>query len=77
MRNAWLSGCNQRLALLSRLDVSLAHLDPREVLARGYSIVYDGEGHIVRDSHALELNDAITVSLHAGRAEAQITSVQH
>ncbi|GHU30870.1 exodeoxyribonuclease 7 large subunit [Betaproteobacteria bacterium] len=77
MRNAWLSGRNRRLALLSRLDASLAHLDPREVLARGYSIVYDGEGHIVRDSHALELNDAITVSLHAGRAEAQITSVQH
>jgi exodeoxyribonuclease VII large subunit len=77
MRNVCLAEHNRRLALLSRLDASLAHLDPRKVLARGYSIVYDVEGHIVKDSHALEPNDAITVSFHAGRAEAQITSVQH
>jgi exodeoxyribonuclease VII large subunit len=77
MRNVWLADHNRRMALLSRLDASLAHLDPREVLARGYSIVRDAEGHIIKNSQALEPNDVIIVSFHAGRAEAQITSAQH
>ena len=77
MRNAWLADRNRRTALLARLDAGLAHLDPRGVLARGYSIVRDAEGRIVRDSRALEPNDAVTVSFHAGQAEARITSVRH
>ena len=52
-------------------------LDPREVMARGYSIVRDAEGRIVRDSRALEPNHAVTVSFHSGEAEARITSVRH
>jgi exodeoxyribonuclease VII large subunit len=75
MRNAWLSDHGRKMALLSRLDVSLAHLNPHEVMARGYSVVRDAEGRIVRDSRMLELNDAVTVSFHAGRAEAQITRI--
>jgi exodeoxyribonuclease VII large subunit len=77
LRKAWLAGHERKMAQLSRLETSLAHLDPREVLARGYSIVRDAEGRIVRDSRALEPNDAVAVSFHAGRAEARITSVQH
>ncbi|MDR3220912.1 MAG: exodeoxyribonuclease VII large subunit [Candidatus Accumulibacter sp.] len=76
MRHAWLAGHDRRTALLSRFDASLAHLDPREVMARGYSLVRDAEGRIVRDSRTLEPNDAVTVSFHAGRAEARITEVQ-
>ena len=77
MRNAWLANRNQQLAHISRLDGSLSHLNPQEVLARGYSIVTDASGNILRNSSALEPNDHITVSFHAGRAEAMITSVQH
>ena len=77
MHNAWLADRNRRTALLARLDAGLAHLDPRGVLARGYSIVRDAEGRIVRDSGALEPNDDVTVSFHAGQAEARITSVRH
>jgi exodeoxyribonuclease VII large subunit len=77
MRNAWLVGHSRKTASLLRLEDSLAHLDPRKVLARGYSIVRDAEGRIIRDRRALEPNDAVTVSFRAGRAEARITSVQH
>jgi exodeoxyribonuclease VII large subunit len=77
MRGAWLAGRDRKTASLSRLEAGLAHLDPRRVLARGYSIVRDDQGRIVRDSRTLEPNDAVTVSFNAGRAEARITSVRH
>lgn len=77
LRNAWLAAHNQRSTRLSHLDAGLAHLNPKEVLARGYSIVTDAEGNIIRSSRTLEPNDPITVCFHAGSAEALITSVQH
>ena len=77
LRNAWFSAHGQRLARLSYLNASLDHLNPTNVLARGYSIVTDASGTILDSSRTLEPNDVITVSFHAGRAEALITSVQH
>lgn len=76
MHNAWFAAHGQRGAQLSRLDASLVHLNPISVLARGYSIVTDASGTILRSSSTLEPNDRITVSFHAGRAEAVITSAQ-
>ncbi|MDR2613900.1 MAG: exodeoxyribonuclease VII large subunit [Candidatus Accumulibacter sp.] len=75
MRNAWRAGHERQSARLARLEASLAHLDPRKVMARGYSVVRDTEGRIVRDGRTLEPNDAITVSFHTGRAEAKITRI--
>ena len=66
-----------RAAELTRLDATLAQLNPHAVLARGYSIVSDQAGNIVRDSATLEPNDGITVCFHAGRANATVTSISH
>ena len=77
MHSAWQFAQSQRSGHLARIAASLGHLDPRAILARGYSIVTDESGNILSDSRALEPNDLITVSFHAGRAEAMITSVQH
>ncbi|MBL8412903.1 MAG: exodeoxyribonuclease VII large subunit [Propionivibrio sp.] len=60
---------------LLRLAASLNHLNPDAVLERGYSIVTDAAGGILRDSRSLEPNDRIAVSFHVGRAEATVTSV--
>ncbi|MDR1936580.1 MAG: exodeoxyribonuclease VII large subunit [Candidatus Accumulibacter sp.] len=76
MRHAWGVGRDRKTALFSRLEASLAHLDPRKVMARGYSLVYDAEGRVVRNSQTLEPNDSVTVSFHTGQAKAQITLVQ-
>ena len=71
----------QRLALcaglLSRLSTSLDLLNPQSVLLRGYSIVTDPRGNIVRDSHALEPNDRLLVSFGSGHAEARVLSTRH
>ncbi len=59
---------------LARLAASLTHLNPEAVLARGYSIVTDDAGRILRDSSSLEPNDRIAVCFHSGHAEARVTS---
>ena len=60
---------------LSRLASSLEHLNPNAVLDRGYSIVTNSTGAILRNAAALEPNDRITVFFRTGRADATVTSV--
>lgn len=69
------NGLGARTARLAQLADALAHLNPDAVLTRGYSIVMDAAGAIVRDSAALEPNDGIAVFFHRGRATATVTSV--
>ena len=74
---AWQQRQSHRAAALTRLSDSLEHLNPQNVLGRGYSIVSDGQGSIVRDSRTLEPNDVLLVSFHSGHAQAQVTSTRH
>jgi exodeoxyribonuclease VII large subunit len=76
LRGAWQRTMHGRTGDLERLAASLAHLNPDAVLARGYSIVTNEAGVIVRDAGSLEPNDTIAVSFHRGRALATVASVQ-
>lgn len=60
---------------LTRLAASLAHLNPNAVLDRGYSIVTNDAGLILRNADSLEPNDRIAVCFASGRANATVTSV--
>lgn len=77
IRNAWQQHQTANTNQLARLSANLMLLNPTAVLARGYSIVTDEAGHIVRNSHSLEPNSLIGVSLHSGRLEARINNVIH
>ena len=74
MAGAWQRTLHQQSAELARLAASLTQLNPDAVLARGYSMVTDDAGRIVRDSSTLEPNDRIAVLFHTGRANATVTS---
>jgi exodeoxyribonuclease VII large subunit len=52
-----------------RLAASLDALSPLKVLSRGYSIVMDGEGHVIKDAAALDPGDRIGVTLEKGRLQ--------
>ena len=75
LQGEWQKNLASRNGDLARIAASLTHLNPSAVLARGYSIVTDDSGNIVRDSLTLEPNDRINVSFHVGRAQATISSV--
>jgi exodeoxyribonuclease VII large subunit len=75
LHSAWQKTLHEKSADLARLTASLTHLNPDAVLARGFSVVTDEQGKIVRDSKLLEPNSRITVHLHRGRLDATVTSV--
>ena len=75
MHSEWQKALDARYGNLTRLASSLSHLNPDAVLARGYSIVTNEKGKILRDSRFLEPNDRITVSFYRGRADAMVTTV--
>lgn len=77
LRGEWQNTLRIKQNRLDQLAAGLDHLNPGSVLARGYSIVTDAAGAIVRDSRTLEPNDPISVCFHSGRADATVTSVTH
>lgn len=59
-----------------RLEVltgQLGQLGPLAILERGYAIVFDAEGKIVKSAAAVKVGEAIDVQLHRGRLRAQVT----
>lgn len=62
----------RRRSRLDALAQHLAHLDPRGVLARGYSITRNAAGEIVRDARMLAPGDGIHVELHQGSVDATV-----
>jgi exodeoxyribonuclease VII large subunit len=70
---------NRLTSLAARLDAlgsHLNHLNPQAVLERGYSIVRDAKGRIVRDSQDLKVGSEIEVTLAHGGVGAQVTKRQ-
>lgn len=54
------------------LAVQLELLAPQAVLARGYSITRDRQGHIVRSIDGLAQGDALEIQLHDGRVNTRV-----
>jgi exodeoxyribonuclease VII large subunit len=50
----------------------LSHLDPQQVLARGYSMVRDERGAIVMDSAVLPLGERLDIAFAQGWARAEV-----
>jgi len=50
----------------------LQHLDPQQVLARGYSVVRDEHGNIVADSAPLALGARLEITFAHGWARAEL-----
>lgn len=57
---------------LSRLASNLSHLNPQNILARGYSVVTGKHGQIVRDAKVLTLGETVSIRFHRGQAMGKI-----
>ncbi len=62
----------RRSARLAAFGNALAHLDPTQVLARGYSIVRGADGHVLRSSAGLARGTPIDITFSEGGAEAEV-----
>lgn len=61
-----------RQAKLTALQQHLAHLDPRGVLARGYTITRNAQGQIARNAEALVPGSAIRIEFADGEVGATV-----
>jgi exodeoxyribonuclease VII large subunit len=61
-----------RSVRLAAVAASLSHLDPTQVLARGYAIVRDADGAVVRSGATLARGDAVDITFAEGGASATV-----
>ena len=62
-----------RTQRLAALRTALGHLDPTQVLSRGYSIVRDAAGHVRASSEGLAAGDALDIRFARGGAAVKVT----
>jgi exodeoxyribonuclease VII large subunit len=72
LRSATRTRIEQTVAQYARLGTNLAHLDPNAVLKRGYSVVRDASGMIVRQGPGLVRGDLLDITFAEGGASARV-----
>lgn len=72
LQAAMLRTLERHEARLDALRQHLQHLDPQQVLARGYSMVRDAQGNIVRSSARIERGDKLDIAFAQGGATATV-----
>jgi len=66
LRTALATGVDRHEAVVSRLRAQVAALSPASTLARGYAVVLDAEGAVVRDAAATAPGERVTARLARG-----------
>ncbi|MBQ5938623.1 MULTISPECIES: exodeoxyribonuclease VII large subunit [unclassified Massilia] len=70
------SQVKQRRDALGALAAQLELLNPQRTLERGYAIVRDAKGQVLRDPAAIHARDTLTLRLAGGSAEVGVAHVQ-
>ena len=60
---------------LSSAHVRIEALSPRRVLERGYAVVLDAQGQVVRDAGALHAGSSVSVSLASGSFTSTVDTI--
>ena len=76
LSSAQLRVINENKQAFVSLTAKLDAMNPLKVLMRGYSMVQSPNGQIVSSAKNLHKNDLITITMHDGTANAQITDVK-
>lgn len=58
---------------LERFATQLDERSPLRILDRGYAVVYDATGNVVRDADAVQVNDEVSIRVRSGRLAARVT----
>ena len=66
----------QRRGALDRQTASLEALSPVAILNRGYALVFDASGQLVKDAGRLSAGDEISARLARGRIRARVTTTE-
>jgi len=72
MRNVLL----QHRVRSERLETALQSLSPLAILDRGYALVFDANGKLLKDADAVKMGDEISARLAHGQIDAAVTKKQ-
>ena len=73
LRRSQLNLLQQRNTDLKSLKSQLEQLNPQAVLQRGYSLIHNAKGEIVRSAKNLKLKESVRITFAEGNAGAEIT----
>jgi exodeoxyribonuclease VII large subunit len=59
-----------------RLQTALESLSPLAILDRGYALVFDANGKLLKDPSAVDVGDEISARLAHGEIQAAVTRKQ-
>lgn len=76
LQNAQRQTLHEKKQRFVRLTAALDAMSPLKVLARGYSVVTDGEGNVLRSAKDTELGQSVRITLASGRLRACITQIR-
>ncbi len=62
---------------LKGLQARLTLLSPLGILDRGYAVVFDEQGELLKSSEQLQLNEALSIRLAKGRVKAIVSAIEH
>jgi len=66
----------QQRGRLERIGAALEALSPVAILERGYALVFDAEGKLVKDPGQVRAGDAIVARLAKGRVRARVEGTE-
>ena len=66
----------QHRVRLERFDTALQSLSPLAILDRGYALVFDSSGKLIKNADAVNLGDEISARLARGQIQAAVTKKQ-
>ncbi|MDR0293563.1 MAG: exodeoxyribonuclease VII large subunit [Oscillospiraceae bacterium] len=75
LAGAWERGSSPRAKTLAALAARLDALSPLKVLARGYSVVRNADGAMVKSVKELAVGDAVDVRLREGRFRGRVEEI--
>lgn len=73
MRNVLL----QHRVRSERLETALQSLSPLAILDRGYALIFDPSGKLLKDADAVKIGDEISARLAHGQIDAAVTKKKH
>jgi len=87
MRKELDSGTNALVAIMrnvllqhrvrsERMETALASLSPLAILDRGYALVFDAQGNLLKDADRVDPGDEVSIRLARGQLGANVTKKQ-
>jgi exodeoxyribonuclease VII large subunit len=74
LRRSQVNLMQQRHTDLKSLKSQLAQLNPQAVLERGYSLVHNAKGDIIRSAKNVKLKESVRITFADGNADAEVTA---